>query len=72
MSISAKVHSATYQVTPRTISRWRAQGVDPSDAVQVAEYLMKLRNPSRAAMRVVRDLLIAELLKPLSKNQPTK
>jgi hypothetical protein len=61
VSASAKAHSKVYQVTPRTISRWRAQGVDPSDPVQVAEHLMKLRHPSPAAMRAVRNLLAAEL-----------
>jgi hypothetical protein len=40
--------------------------------VSVAEYFLKIRNPSRAAMRAVHDLLLAELLKPISKNQPTK
>jgi hypothetical protein len=62
MSDSAKAHSEIYQVTPRTISRWRAASVNTSDLVSVAEHLLKLRNPSRAAMNVVRDKLIAELL----------
>jgi hypothetical protein len=56
-----KTTADRFHVTPRTISRWRAQGVDPSDAVQVAEHLMKLRHPSPAAMRAVRNLLAAEL-----------
>jgi hypothetical protein len=72
MSDSAKAHSEIYQVTPRTISRWRAAGVDTDDLVSVAEYFLKIRNPSRAAMNVVRDRLIAELLQPLSKQPKTK
>jgi len=61
VSTSAKAHSEIYNVSPRTISRWRAAGVDTGDAVQVAEHLMKLRHPSPAAMRAVRNLLAAEL-----------
>jgi hypothetical protein len=55
-----------FRVTPRTVSRWRANGIDTSDAVQVAEYLMKLRHPAPAAMRAVYALLLAELLQPQS------
>ena len=61
-----------FRVTLRTVSRWRSAGVDTEDVVGAAEHLLKLRNPSRAAMRAVHDLLLAELLKPISKNQPTK
>jgi hypothetical protein len=66
MSDSAKAHSEIYQVTPRTISRWRAASVNTSDLVSVAEHLLKLRHPSPAAMRAVHDLLLADLLQPQS------
>jgi hypothetical protein len=66
MSDSAKAHSEIYQVTRRTISRWRAAGIDTSDVVEVAEYLIPLRHPAPAAMRAVYALLLAELLQPQS------
>jgi hypothetical protein len=55
-----------FRVTLRTVSRWRSAGVDTDDLVSIAEYFLKIRNPSRAAMNVVRDRLIAELLQPQS------
>ena len=62
-----------FHVTLRTISRWRAAGVDTGDVVQVAGYLTKLRHPAPAAMHSVYALLLAELLKPISiTHQPTK
>lgn len=55
-------HAARYRVTPRTISRWIARGIDPSNLVQVSDYLLSIKGPSVAALFAVRDLLANELL----------
>ena len=48
-------------VTARTVSRYRAAGVNTDDAVDIARHLTAIQNPSPAALRAVNRLLAAEL-----------
>lgn len=58
---SLSTQAKFYQVNTRTVSRWRAKGIDTTNPLAVGEYLLSVRHPSPSALRVIRDSLNAEI-----------
>ena len=53
--------AARLGVTGRTVSRYRAAGVNTDDAVDIARHLTSIQNPSVPALNAVNKILAVEL-----------